>query len=344
METTTQTIVQTIIPVDSGRISLARGNNVYILFAWEAEYARPNCDPYSGRLRYVDRTGQVFTTDKHIKHHVRRGLKAYGMHSGDPALSAYYANPQVVEASIFYEKTNEAGAARTFLERVEQVRSGHGVTAPEPRDAMQYCLDLAMFGYVHAKKGENFSVTNAANTLFPPMTYHSCELLGVGHNNAFPGDGNESAGSSTDDVVQYGMFLSLWEFNLNMLKVNAEKHKLLRWTDDETACAAWIRAFINGAWRAYTSDRYPSCTQRSQFAQFIVGWHPSVFDDGRNILKRNPADFVKQVPRGEVFDHESAVATLERLLPDFLRGWCCTKDTCFASFFAADCELEGVIR
>ena len=50
--------------------------NAYILFGFEAIQARPNLDPYTSALRMNDETRQTFLSDVHIKHHVRRGLKA----------------------------------------------------------------------------------------------------------------------------------------------------------------------------------------------------------------------------------------------------------------------------
>ncbi|MDD5697884.1 MAG: type I CRISPR-associated protein Cas7, partial [Victivallaceae bacterium] len=194
-----------------------KSGNVYILFGFEAIQARPNLDPYTSTLRTDDETMQVFTSDVHLKHHVRRGIKAH-------ALAERIGNSG---SAVFYEKEDEAGNPRDFSLRLKLVRDACGIDAKQadPKDALNYCLDLPLFGYVHAVKGENFNVTNAANTLFRPSTFHSCEIFSLGRNNAFPSlkDGKiqESAGSATVDSLEYGFFLALWEINLNMLQVNA---------------------------------------------------------------------------------------------------------------------------
>ena len=77
--------------------------NAYILFGFEAIQARPNLDPYSSTLRMNDETGQVFTSDVHIKHHVRRGLKAYALAEEMPHASE----------TVFYEKEDDAKLEKT---------------------------------------------------------------------------------------------------------------------------------------------------------------------------------------------------------------------------------------
>jgi CRISPR/Cas system type I-B associated protein Csh2 (Cas7 group RAMP superfamily) len=74
-------------------IGMDKGN-AYVLFGFEAIQARPNLDPYTSTLRMNDETRQVYTSDVHIKHHARRGMKAFAAETG-------IAEP---EAAIFYEK------------------------------------------------------------------------------------------------------------------------------------------------------------------------------------------------------------------------------------------------
>lgn len=156
--------------------TLPATGNAYILFGFEAIQARPNLDPYSSTLRMNDETGQVFTSDVHIKHHVRRGLKAY---------AAAENLPHAAE-TVFYEKEDEAGNPCNFDLRLKKIREAAGISKPDMKDALNNTLDLPLFGYVHAIKGENFNVTNAANTLFRPVTFHDCEIYSLGRNNAFP--------------------------------------------------------------------------------------------------------------------------------------------------------------
>lgn len=176
--------------------TLPATGNAYLLFGFEAIQARPNLDPYSSTLRMNDETGQVFTSDVHIKHHVRRGLKAY-------AVAEHL--PHGTE-TVFYEKEDEAGNPCNFELRLKKIREAAGISKPDMRDALNNTLDLPLFGYVHAVKGENFNVTNAVNTLFRPVTFHDCEIYSLGRNNAFPTLDKEnrvkdSAGSATVDSL-----------------------------------------------------------------------------------------------------------------------------------------------
>lgn len=303
--------------------------NAYILFGFEAIQARPNLDPYTSTLRTNDETMQVFTSDVHLKHHVRRGIKAH-------ALAEKLCHP---DTAVFYEKEDDAGNPRDFALRLKLLRDANGIDAKkaDAKDALTHSLDLPLFGYVHAVKGESFNVTNAANTLFRPTTFHSCEIFSLGRNNAFPSlkDGkiNESAGSATVDSLEYGFFLALWEVNLNMLRVNAEHHKILKW--EEYGAAGWLNLLLNGMWRAYSTDRFPSFTQRSQFAQFLVGWEP-----GENVSFMNPADLFGKLDSKKLKSHHEAIDALNTILPEYLAGWDCRADNRFAVKRAANCKIS----
>lgn len=312
----------------------AKGN-AYILFGFEAIQARPNLDPYTSMLRTNDETSQVFTSDVHIKHHVRRGLKAEAAVKGLPH----------AEYMVFYEKEDEAGKPCDFGSRLKMIRSAFGIdkNSEDKRDALSHTLDLPLFGYVHAIKNENLNVANSVNTLFRPVTFHRCDIYPLGRNNAFPTLGKdqqvkESAGSATVDSLEYGFFLALWEINLNMLRVNAQNSKIVDWQTE--GAAKWISLLVNGMWRAYTTDRYPSFTQRSQFAQFLLGWTPA---PEAELSYANPADLYAELEEKRITTHAGAVDALKKILPDFLSGWQCSPDNVFAVKKAHnfDCPLPG---
>ncbi|MDD3886707.1 MAG: hypothetical protein PHI35_07540, partial [Victivallaceae bacterium] len=283
--------------------------NAYLLFGFEAIQARPNLDPYTSTLRTDDETMQVFLSDVHIKHHVRRGLKA----------EAHARQLAHADQTVFYEKEDEAGKPCNFDLRLQAIRQTWQIAKPDKCDALLRTLDLPLFGYVHAIKNENFNVTNAANTLFRPETFHGCEIYSLGRNNAFPtldkktDQIKESAGSATVDELEYGFFLALWEINLNMLRVNAAQNMLIPW--GENGPANWLAMLADGMWRAYTSDRFPSFTQRSQFAQFQLGWVPE-----GEVSYRNPGDLYRELDEKKIKSHDQAVDALNRLLPGFLDG------------------------
>lgn len=322
----------------------AKGN-AYILFGFEAVQARPNLDPYTSMLRTNDETFQVFTSDVHIKHHVRRGLKS-------EAVAEKFTN---AENMIFYEKKDEVGNPYDFSTRLQQIRatSGIGKKEEDKKDALYHTLDLPLFGYVHAvksetkDKSESFSVTNSVNTLFRPVTFHSCEIYSLGRNNAFQTvDDNtqkvkDAAGSAAVDSLEYGFFLALWEINLNMLRINAHDSKVVDWQTE--GAAKWISLLVNGMWRAYTTDRFPSFTQRSQFAQFLLGWIP---DPDAELSYANPADLYARLEEKRITTHAGAVDALKKILPDFLAGWQCSPNNIFAVKKAHnfDCPLPGDLQ
>jgi hypothetical protein len=280
-----------------------QSKNLYVLFGWEAIEARPNLDPYTSTLRIDEETQQVFTTDVHIKHHARRGIKVHASEKYGPERTA-----------IFYEKRDEYGEARNFDERLKDVRKQFNLSNKHEKDAYVHCLDLPLFGYVHAVRDENFNAVNAINTLFRPTTFHSCHILSLGKNNAFPTGESESSGSATQDVLEYGFFLALWEVSLNVLEANARDHKVISWA--KQGAKTWLELFLNGLWRAYTDARYSSATQRSQFANFIVAWEP----DGE-ITPLNPKNLVQNLGEPEIENPVQAKAALRKLLPDYLKLW-----------------------
>jgi CRISPR/Cas system type I-B associated protein Csh2 (Cas7 group RAMP superfamily) len=277
--------------------------DIYVLFGWEAIEARPNLDPYTSTLRVDEETQQVFTTDVHLKHHTRRGMKIHATEKFGPDKTA-----------IFYEKTDERGETRNFEERLSSIRTQFNLKEKNERDAYLRCLDLPLFGYVHAVKDENFNAVNAANTLFRPSTFHACRILTLGKNNAFPTGEKESSGSAAQDILEYGFFLALWEVSLNTLEANAKDHKVISWERQGTK--AWLELFLNGLWRAYTDARYSSATQRSQFANFIVAWEPS-----GEITPINPKSLIQKLEEPEIENSVQGKAALQKLLPDFLKAW-----------------------
>ncbi len=298
--------------------------NAYVLFGFEAIQARPNLDPYTSILRKNEDTQQVQLSDVHIKHHIRRGLKAEAAKRGFP-------HP---EQCVFYEKTDENGLPCDFGMRLKAIHNAFEIAKPTVRDAVNHTLDLPLFGYVQAIRNENFNVTNAANTLFRPTTFHGCEIYSLGRNNAFPtvnkktGLIKDASGSASVDELEYGFFLALWEINLNMLRVNAAANKLVPWGDHSRA--TWIELLADGMWDAYTSDRYPSFTQRSQFAQFQIGWLPQ-----GEVSYRNPGDLYEDLDNKVIKSHSSAIQALNQVLPGFLSGWGCNDASTFFTRKAA---------
>ena len=134
--------------------TLPAAGNAYILFGFEAIQARPNLDPYSSTLRMNDETGQVFTSDVHIKHHVRRGLKACAMAENLPHAAE----------TVFYEKEDEEGNPCNFNLRLEKIRKAAGIEKPDMKDALYNTLDLPLFAYdlpvcVHTKLDPTMLVT-----------------------------------------------------------------------------------------------------------------------------------------------------------------------------------------
>ena len=318
-------------------IAPEKNHNAYILFGWEAIEARPNLDPYTGNLRMNDETLQVYTSDVHIKHHVRRGIKHFAQQGELESLAKYKQIGN--EGVIFYEKSDDYGISRSFEEKLKLFREAHGVDitdkgAINPKDALNLSLDIPLFGYVHAVAEESYNVTNAANTLFRPATFHACSILPLGRNNAFVQPGKASAGSAPIDSLEYGFFLALWEINLNMLKINAGDHKVVTW-DEKTGYKAWLEILINGMWNAYTSARFPSFTQRSQFAQFLLCWQPEEITS-----YRSPKSLIEELDDKEIKDHTQAVENLNNILKGFLQGWGRDETTSFVDNISHQCDLK----
>jgi hypothetical protein len=311
-----------------------KARHSYILFGWEAKEARPNLDPYTSTLRIDDETQQVFTSDVHIKHHIRRGLRA------EAAEKIYPDNPRKAEASVFYEKKGAEGEALDFGKRLQYIRNAFGVDASKQseRDAFRRCLDLPLFGYVHAVKGENFNALGAANTLFRPCTFHPAKILQLGRNNAFPGEEKEAAGSAVIDSLEYGFFLALFEVNHRVLESNASEHIEVKWDDD--GIATWLSLLCSGLWRAYTTDRYSSFTQRSQFAKFLTCWSPA----GPDLSFEQPKGLISKLDDGEISSTRAAASQLQKLVPTFLQGYGWSKECELARKTAVSGEFDSIFE
>lgn len=285
--------------------------NAYILFGWEGIECRPNLDPFDGTLRMYDETQQVWTTDVHIKHHARRGIQAAA------ELDFKVKNPE-----IYYEKQGseeEGGKARSVDTRVAAIKKNYPKIKTGD-DVYKTCLDIPLFGFVWAKKGENFSRNGAINTILRPTTFHAAETLSLGRNNAFANNGAEASGSATVTSLEYGYFLALFEVNIPTLKENTANHGVFK----NKSVNDWLNLMVKGLWRAYTTHRYSSFTQRGQYAQFVLGWNPK---DESNIDPVHPRNLIELLPNPNIRNSKEAKEGLKAVLPKLLEGWQYSKET-----------------
>jgi hypothetical protein len=291
-------------------------NTAYLLFGWEAIEARPNLDPFESCLRTNSETGQVYTSDVHLKHHARRGIKA--------AAELDYGKKDL---EIFYEKKDENGRTRSLASRV-------GALNVETEEALiSKCLDIPLFGITYAKPSEktekgkklnidNFQRMQSTNTIIRPTLFHEASILSLGKNNAFAqvnsesGEDKAASGSAVTDVLEYGFFLALFEINLPALRENIKGHAFSENVND------WVNLLASGLWRAYSTHRIPSITQRSQFANFLLAWSP---ENEENIT---PVTFRELVYNGSpITSLTKAKEVIHTTLDPFLTGWQYTKET-----------------
>lgn len=285
--------------------------NAYILFGWEGIECRPNLDPFDGTLRMYDETQQVWTTDVHIKHHARRGIKAAA------ELDFGVKNPE-----IYYEKEGseeEDAGARSVASRVAAIKQNY----PDVNsgiDVYRTCLDIPLFGFVWAKKGEAFHKNGAANTILRPTTFHTAQTISLGRNNAFANNDAAASGSASVTSLEYGYFLALFEINIPALKENIAKHEVFK----TKSVNDWLNLLVKGLWRAYTTHRYPSFTQRGQYAQFILGWNPKKEIE---IEPCQPRDLIELLPNPDIKNSKEAKEGLKIVLPKLLESWQYSQET-----------------
>jgi len=262
-------------------------NRIYLLQISEVIENRPNLDPFSGSLR-IEKTKQVRLSDVYIKHHIRRTFPKL---IGNPLAS-------------FYEKFDkETGKGNTAKGQLDKIRKANGLTKPEKgkkaekrttdwadSDAIKYCADTVLFGYVHTQEGENFHRNGAAHPLFWPSTFHECQIRPLNTSNAFfqhkVKDNPESelvpTGGASTDALDYGVFLTLIEVDLPTLEFNSKESQLDGYTVPEEESEAekairltnWVELLSNGLWEAFDSQRYPSRTQKNHNAKSQIVWQP----------------------------------------------------------------------
>jgi hypothetical protein len=279
---------------------------IWALFGWEATQATPNRDPYSNALRVFDDTAQVYTSEEHLKHHWRRGLAALSPSLGN----GEYADKR--SACIYYEKENAAGEPQTSAMRRKEFATAWGMETKGvdlARQISRTALDLALFGFVHTTKDEKFGITNGAKPLFFPATFHEPKIISLGINNAFPGEGKDSAGSSIRQVMLYGHFVTLIEFDLDQIAGNTQGH-LVKKTPTE-----WVEYALDALWAAYTTHRAPSVSQRNQFASFLCHWTPDV----SKFTPKDPAGMLGNLAGApQITNSEAGFAALKNAFPGYL--------------------------
>jgi hypothetical protein len=187
-------------------------------------------------------------------------------------------------------------------------------------DVYTTCLDVPLFGFVWAKKGESFNRNGAINTILRPTTFHEAETLSLGRNNAFANNDAAATGSASITSLEYGYFLALFEVNLAALKENTAEHKVFK----GKSINDWMNLLVKGLWRAYTTHRYPSFTQRGQYAQFVLGWNP---ENESKINPVHPRELIKLLDEPRIRNSSEAKAGLKKVLPELLKGWQYSKTT-----------------
>lgn len=281
---------------------------IWALFGWEATQATPNRDPYSNSLRVLPGTGQIYTSLVHFKHHWRRGVGAVA----PGKIGGEYADK--ADGLIYYQKENARGESQNVEDRRKVFTDTWGLDPKKDlgRQIARTALDLPLFGYVGASKGEKTMTINGVMPLFFPATFHEAEVLSLGINNAFPTGDSESAGSSIHQVLSYGHFMALIEFDTRQIAVNAEGHRA-GLTPDQ-----WVDLALEGLWAAYSTHRTPSVSQRNQFAHFLYKWSP---DLRTTPVPQDPASLFSRLGENKLIRNtEEATAALRALLPDYLKS------------------------
>lgn len=280
--------------------------NIHYLFGWEAVQARPNCDPFTNELREFEETGQIYTSEEHFKHHVRRGLvAAVGEMNPD------YADKP--DATVYFAKADESGSTRSAKTRQDTFAKAWGLKKAGS-DVSKFAVDLPLFGFVNSvsKNDETTDLLiGSARPLFFPCTPHQCQILGLGINNAFPQSDGKSSGSSTKNILLYGYFLALVELNEAQLKTNIKGHRFSENPED------WVRLLALGMKYAYSRCRFPSVTQRSQFFRRLNIWKADA--DARPM---NPAEKIYRALADDqklITGSDEADTILDPLIEDYLK-------------------------
>jgi hypothetical protein len=182
------------------------------------------------------------------------------------------------------------------------------------------CLDLPLFGFVNAKEGESFACNGAVGMSFMPSSFHTAYLTSIGKNNAFAAEGKSASGSASVVYVSYSLVMTLLEINIPALKDNIKDHKVLKGGDFNQ----WMNLLAKGLWRAYTTHRYPSSTQRGQYAKFILGWNPK---NEMSIDPIVPRDLFDLLEDPKIKNKIQGKEGLKKVLPVFLKGWQYSPET-----------------
>lgn len=175
-----------------------------ILFLYEATFAIPNGDPFTGEQRYDEETKKILVSDVRIK----RFIRDYFLSIGGYDVYVFNDRSSVSEGD---KMTGAAARMKSLKEKYKEdpsvmVKSKKGKDEQDALKIMQKCIDVRLFGGISTEEGDAVNLTGAVQFALLNPSLNSVDLRMHQNTSVFSSSTEKSRGAiGTTTVVPYAL-------------------------------------------------------------------------------------------------------------------------------------------
>lgn len=175
-----------------------------ILFFYEATFAIPNGDPFTGEQRYDEETKKILISDVRIK----RFIRDYFLSIGGYDIYVFNDRTSVNEGD---KMSGAAARMKSLKEKYKadpsvMVKSKKGKEEQDALKIMQKCIDVRLFGGISTEEGDAVNLTGAVQFALLNPSLNSVDLRMHQNTSVFSSSTEKSRGAiGTTTVVPYAL-------------------------------------------------------------------------------------------------------------------------------------------
>lgn len=184
-----------------------------ILFLYDAKDCDPNGDPFTGEPRFDEDTQKAMVSDVRLKRYIRDYLDKYESDEEE--------EKEGKSKIIFYSSLGETETVGSRRENLDEI-----LDKDDPKDLLDKCIDIRLFGCVLAEEGSNVDLTGAVQFKNMNRSINKVELKPL-QNTSVMKTGEEKRGGAiaTTSQVPYALFSTIGYINPKTAEINGTKQE-----------------------------------------------------------------------------------------------------------------------
>ncbi|PTD94871.1 type I-B CRISPR-associated protein Cas7/Csh2 [archaeon SCG-AAA382B04] len=188
-------------------------NRSEILFLYDAKDCDPNGDPFTGEPRFDENTQKAMVSDVRLKRYIRDYIDEYksdeGSDTGDKSKIVFYSSKGDIQT---------VGQRRESLSEI--------VDKDDPKDLLEKCIDIRLFGCVLAEEGNNIDLTGTAQFKNMNRSINKVELKPLQNTSVMKSGEEKTQGTiATNSQVPYALFSAIGYVNPKTAEINGTKQQ-----------------------------------------------------------------------------------------------------------------------